>query len=316
MKRRDFIKSAGLFAFALGAGGTTVYSSDKKKPSVAITIDDFNIYDSPTMTGAARNQAILDALRRYDLQAAAFVNGKFIEKESNLALLKLWNERKHIIANHTYSHWYYPRADLTKGDLQKYTDDVLRNEKLLKQFSAYRKYFRFPFLKEGNSVEQRDAMRKFLKENGYRNAHVTIDASDWYIDDRLRARLKNDPKADVAPYREFYLNHIWERAEYYDNLSLRVLGRSVKHTLLIHHNILNAFFLGDLLQMFERKKWKLIDAAEAFKDPVFSSEPNIAPAGESIVWALAKESGKFEKDLRYPAEDGKYEKPKMDALGL
>jgi hypothetical protein len=95
-----------------------------------------------------------------------------------------------------------------------------------------------------------------------------------------------------------------------------VLGRGVKHTLLIHHNLLNKFFLGDLLAMFERRGWKLIDATEAFTDPVFAAEPKILPAGESILWALAKESGKFERELRYPAEDSVYEKPKMDKLGL
>ena len=40
------------------------------------------------------------------------------------------------------------------------------------------------------------------------------------------------------------------------------------------------------------------------------------PAGESLIWALAKETGRFESSLRYPGEDGGYEKPKMDALGL
>ena len=68
--------------------------------------------------------------------------------------------------------------------------------------------------------------------------------------------------------------------------------------------------------MYRTEGWELIDAAEAYRDPVFSSEPNILPAGESIVWALAKESKKFEHLLRYPGEDGPYEKEKMDRLGL
>ena len=146
--------------------------------------------------------------------------------------------------------------------------------------------------------------------------YVTIDTSDWYVEQRLRARLKQNPKADLSGYRRFYLDHIWARATYYEDLSWRVLGRSVKHTLLIHHNLLNKLFLGDLLAMFERRGWKLIDAAEAFTDPVFAAEPQILPAGESILWALAKESGKFYRELRYPAEDAVYEKPKMDKLGL
>jgi hypothetical protein len=132
----------------------------------------------------------------------------------------------------------------------------------------------------------------------------------------MSERLKQDPKAATAGYRDFYLAHIWERALYYDDLARRVTGRAVRHTLLIHDNLLNAFFLSDLLQMFEDKGWRLIDAEKAFADPLFRAEPNILPAGESIVWALAKESKKFEAMLRYPGEDGPYEKEKMDRLGL
>lgn len=95
-----------------------------------------------------------------------------------------------------------------------------------------------------------------------------------------------------------------------------MLGRSVKHTLLLHHNVINGLFLADVLQMFADKGWKLIDAETAFTGSVFSAEPNIVPAGESLIWALAKESKKFERELRYPGEDGEYEKARMDKLGL
>ena len=51
-------------------------------------------------------------------------------------------------------------------------------------------------------------------------------------------------------------------------------------------------------------------------EPVPAVEPCVVPAGESIIWALAKESKRFESMLRYPGEDGDYEKDKMDRLGL
>ena len=34
------------------------------------------------------------------------------------------------------------------------------------------------------------------------------------------------------------------------------------------------------------------------------------PAGQSLVWSLAKADGSFEKLLRYPGEDGDYETQK------
>ncbi|HYE15007.1 MAG TPA: polysaccharide deacetylase family protein [Pyrinomonadaceae bacterium] len=311
MNRRAFLRGAGLGAAALCLGGRAAAALPSDRREVAITMDDFNVFDTPYLSAPDRNRRILNALAGHRLKAAMFVAAKFVEAEPNMRLLREWGERGHVVANHTFSHPWYPGKSF-----DEFSRDVLRAEEVLKAVPGYRKWFRFPFLKEGATPEQRDRMRAFLRERGYRNGHVTIDASDWYVDQRLRERLKKEPKADTAPYRDFYLSHIAERARYYDGLARRALGRPVKHTLLIHHNVLNGLFLGDLLRMFEREGWKLIDADDAYKDPVFEREPKIAPAGESLVWALAKESGKFEGELRYPGEDGEYEKARMDALGL
>jgi hypothetical protein len=84
----------------------------------------------------------------------------------------------------------------------------------------------------------------------------------------------------------------------------------------VHHRLLNALFLGDVLEMFQKRGWELISTSQAYQDPVYQRQPNILPAGESLIWALAKESGNFDSVLRYPGEDDTYENPKMDALGL
>jgi hypothetical protein len=68
--------------------------------------------------------------------------------------------------------------------------------------------------------------------------------------------------------------------------------------------------------MFVAKGWDPVDADWAYQDPVYDRQPKILPAGESLIWALAKESGKFDRELRYPGEDDVYENPKMDALRL
>jgi len=308
MQRRQFTKLLGAATLALGAAPGIAAA----KPQVAITMDDFGLFGETDAEKLENSRAILAALRsRSNLNAAAFICGQRVNSDVGKRVLQAWNDAGHIIANHTYSHWYYHRRTV-----EEFQADILRCEELIKSYPRFTKLFRFPMLKEGDTVERRDKLRAFLKERGYKMGYVTIDASDWYVDQRLRERLQQNPKADLSGYRQFYLDHIWERAVYYDDLSRRTLGRSVKHTLLIHHNLLNKLFFGDLLTMFERKGWKLIGAAEAFTDPVFNAEPKILPAGESIIWALAKESGKFDRDLRYPGEDSVYEKPKMDKLGL
>lgn len=310
MKRREFAKTIGVGAAALAMRGSGFSIADSR-PKVAITIDDFGLNDLAKEEAEFRNRAILEALRKHSIKAAGFVCGRRIENENGKMILRQWDDAGHLIANHTYSHWYYHRRSV-----EEFSQDVLRCEALIKDYKNFKKLFRFPMLKEGDTVERRDGMRAFLKAHGYKQGYVTIDASDWYIDERLRERLKQNPQADVTGFKNFYLQHIRERASYYDNLSRKVLGRSVKHTLLVHHNLLNAMSLDELLTMFKRQGWQLIDAEAAFADPVFAAQPDILPAGESILWALAKQTGKFDKLLRYPAEDSVYEKPKMDKLGL
>lgn len=297
-----------LFIIILFTTSSTTFASE-----ISITMDDPNTFESPLFTPAERNQQILKALDKNKLKSILFVCGKKVDNPEGKALLRSWNQRGHILANHTYSHLSI-NADL--ANFASFRDDFLKAEPLIEKYANFRKFFRFPFLKEGNSKERRDEMRSLLASKGYKNGYVTIDASDWYIDDRLRQKLLKDPSTDLLPYRDFYLKHILDRAIYYDDLAKKITGREIKHTLLIHHNLLNALFLNDLIQMFQKQGWKTISAKDAFQDPIFSSYPDIVPAGESIVWALAKESGKYENKLRYPAEDGEYEKKAMDLLGL
>jgi peptidoglycan/xylan/chitin deacetylase (PgdA/CDA1 family) len=83
MNRRQFAKNIGMGVAALGMRKATFLSSTNKQPEIAITLDDFNVYDTPTLSGAARNQAILDALVKYNLQAGMFVNGKYVDNETD-----------------------------------------------------------------------------------------------------------------------------------------------------------------------------------------------------------------------------------------
>ncbi|MEC7263388.1 MAG: polysaccharide deacetylase, partial [Bacteroidota bacterium] len=162
------------------------------------------------------------------------------------------------------------------------------------------------------------SLRNILTSHHYTNGYVTIDASDWYVNQRLIAMLKKKgmEKTDLEGYKNFYLDHIMARAEYYEKLSLELHGRHINHTLLLHHNLTSALFLGDLVQKFKDEGWEVVDSDKAYNDSVFKNIPFAAFAGESLIWSLAKQSGKYDSILRYPAEDGSYEKEKMDKLGL
>ena len=310
LDRRSLL--VGLSAFSLTAScATRKLEPATNTPGLAITIDDFDLSDTPLMSGEERDVAILASLKRHRVQAAGFVAGKFLGNTLDPAVLGRWSDGGHIIGIHTFSHSYF--AGVNPAALMA---DILKCEPLLSGYPGFRKLFRFPYLAEGRTAEGRDAMRSLLKQHGYRNGHVTIDTSDWYIDNRLKSRLQSDPQATLDPYRRFYLQHIWDRATYYDDLAKSLFGHSIEHTILLHHRLTTGLFLDDMLSMFREHGWRLTNAEEAFATPAFALEPKALPAGQSLIWAAAKEDGRFEASLRYPGEDGEYEAPAMDALAL
>jgi peptidoglycan-N-acetylglucosamine deacetylase len=289
-----------------------IESSDSKR-QVSFTFDDGSTRDMPNLKLEEWNEMILASLRKHDAKAVLFATVGPLQNEKGKYVLSSWNNAGHKIANHTYTH---PRFSDPSTTLEMFKEELMKNDSVIRAYSNFYQYFRFPYLKEGETKEKVEGFRAFLKEKGYKNGHVTIDASDWYIASRLVDRLKDNPESDISGFRDFYIEHMYDRAEFYDGLAEELTGRKIKHTILLHHNLASAMFLDDLIVHFKAKGWEIIDADKAFKDPIFDEVPTVIPAGESLIWALAKQSGKYDKDLRYPAENGDYLKAKMDSLGL
>ena len=228
---------------------------------------------------------MLAALSKHKIRAVLFVTGKRVDSEAGRSLVEAWDHSGHAIGNHSYSHLFFNNPDIKLADFEL---DVLRNEPLIRGYTQFVRLFRFPYFKEGETAEKRDGLRSFLQQREYRIGRATIDASDWAVSWRLEKRLAKEPKADTAPYGEFFKQHIWDRAQFYDSLARRVLNTRVRHTVLLHHNALNALFLDQLIAMFIDRGWKPIDALHAYRDGIYDRQPKILPAGESLIWALAK----------------------------
>jgi peptidoglycan-N-acetylglucosamine deacetylase len=283
---------------------TFLYFNARAQKQIAITIDDPNTNKTPVLNWQERNDAILKTLDKHKIKVALFVCGMRVNDTNGVFLLNTWDAKEHLICNHSYSHLYY-NSDLNTSRI--FIADFKKGDSVIRNYKNYTRLFRFPFLKEGNTAAKRDLMRTALTKDNYKNGHVTIDASDWYIDSEIAKALKNNPDTDLAPYKAYYIKHILNRTKYYDSLAHLILKRDIKHTLLIHHSLLNALFLDDLLLALKNNGWELIDAKKAFTDDVFLKQPLIAPCGESIVWQCAELDKKLSKNLRYPAEDGEYE---------
>ncbi|KQV45578.1 polysaccharide deacetylase [Duganella sp. Root198D2] len=296
------------------AAAALAAASAAQAQSVAITIDDGpNAGNTPRMSAQERNQAILAALAKHRVQAALFVTTSYgANTQQGLPLLQAWSKAGHAIGNHTVTH-----PDLEKVPLAEYQRQVMECDSLISTQPGYRKWLRFTYLREGNTPEKIDGMRTFLRDHGYRNAQVSLDTSDWRLNEKLEQVLAKDPKADVGAIRTAYLAHIKQRALAYRELSQQLQGRDISQVLLLHHNLINALWLDDVLAQFGQMGWKIVTPAEAFADPVYQLEPVRKVAGQSLLLSLGRTLGLgMMPGGERLVDDGDYEIAELAKKGL
>ena len=289
---------------------------------VALSLDDAPfLHHSPRMSAPAQHEAMRAALRTRKVQAILFANGvNGGDTPEGRAILRAWGAAGHLLANHSYSHW---DLNLDTVTLEAYEADVLKGEALIRELPGFTKRYRYPFLRAGTEAK-RDGFYAFLKARGDAIGHVSIDAADWLLDARLRKRLEREPGADLGPYRDLYLKHLWACARLYDAWSREVFGREIPHVILLHCRLLNGLFLGDVLDFFRAKGWTWIDPGTAFADPAYALMPRNLPGGEALADAVSAERGQhdFVKAWRAKAQPDdllfseKKLTERMDLLGL
>ncbi len=258
--------------------------------SVAFTFDDGpQLKVTPRMSPQDRNAALLAALKKHRVKAALFVTlGNGADRPEGLALAKAWGESGQAIGNHTVTHLDLNAKATT---LKQYQDEILACDAAIRALPGYKPWFRFTFLREGDTPEKRDGMKAFLKTKAMRNAYVTLDTSDWRLDSALASALTERPDADLTLFRATYLAHLRQRAEAYRDLSRRLFGRDIPQVLLLHHNLINALFLDDAIQLFISMGWTLTDPEKAYQDFAYSLDPQRPSPGQSLLISAARSLG-------------------------
>jgi chitinase len=288
-----------------------IKTNKDEKPHIAFSFDGGSTNNILTYENEDWNSMIRKQLKENRVQAILFVAGKAVDSEKGKQLLQRWNDDGHLIANHTYSHW-----DLNDSLIpcKTYIADIQKCDLLISKYKNYRKLFRSPYLNGGNTISKRDSLSDFLHQNDYKAGWVTIDNAEWYINMRLIQLLKQNPKADISGYKDYYINNMFDMANYYNKLSIQNNHRQIKHTILLHFNLTSALFLNDLIKKFRNEGWIIDNYSEAIKDSVYSEHPIAMPAEHSLIWM--QEMQRVGSVPRYNGEESNYLKVEMDKLGL
>lgn len=241
---------------------------------VALTFDDLGA--SPERASPALSARILDALRVADAPSAVFVNCKSLDDDA----LRLWQRAGAAIGNHTTTH---RSVDETGPDEAWWTDVRSCDARLRSVVGAPVRYFRFPFLRYGKTVADRDRAASQLASLGYAIAHVTAATSEWLLAKDYDEAVA---RGDAALEKEIvaaYVEHMRETLDAARAVARDKTGGEVAQITLFHVNGLAADHLTDVLVDLRGAGWRFVSLDEALADPVYA-RPDAYAGGCGCSW--------------------------------
>ena len=265
---------------------------------IALTFDDAPRSDTAKMTGAERTRNLIRSLASADSPPVIFFSTAKGIDEAGDARMRAYQDAGHTIGNHSFSHQRIHRIGV-----DAYIADIQAAHQILAGYENFVPLFRFPFLDEGRDAETRDTLRNALKEMGYRNGYVTVDNYDFHMDSLLQAAVKQGREVNFPQLGKAYVEALMRGVRFYADMADRHLDRPPVHTLLLHENDLAALYVDDLIRALRNEGWTLVDAVEAFEDPIADVEPDTLFNNQGRVAAIAATNGASLRDLVHPLED-------------
>ncbi|MBR9999469.1 MAG: polysaccharide deacetylase family protein [Cyclobacteriaceae bacterium] len=252
---------------------TFVQAQDKK---MCISVDDLPVVsygiEDPDF-GEKITEKLLSTFRKHEVPAIGYVNEHKLYKngtldQSMVHLLELWLKNGNELGNHTYSHMNYHSSAF--GD---YTEDIIRGEKITRQLTdEYKtplKYFRHPYLRSGMNKEHADTLENFLNQVGYTTAPVSIDNDDYLFAKAYHDAFMAGDSTLMEKIGQAYLSYMEDKLLYFERSSINLFNRNISHILLVHASLLNAEYLDDLIEVYNKHGYQYISQGEALEDEVY-----------------------------------------------
>lgn len=287
-----------LFALTLASLTATIVWPQNGR-TVAVTIDDLPVVST---RGSLKNrrqitQKLLKHIRSAKVPAIGFVNENKLyagdkPDDRQVDLLRMWLAAGLELGNHTYSH-----RSLNQISLADYQADLLKGETITKQLLAEKgrkiRFFRHPFLQTGRTLEIKADLDRFLAEHGYTIAPISFDNADYIFSRAYDVAYDRGDKAAMTKVGAAYVPYMEKKLEYWERQSVKLFGREIAQTLLIHANFINSDYFDDLAAMFKRRGYRFVDLETALNDDAYRlPDTYVGPAGISWLHRWARDKGR------------------------
>jgi peptidoglycan/xylan/chitin deacetylase (PgdA/CDA1 family) len=242
-----------------------------QKKAVAITIDDL------PFVGEYRNfhlNMMMESMIEHQVPATGFIIASEVRKD-NWEMLHKFRDAGFGLGNHTFSH-----ANLNRSETKTYLHEIKKADTLLLPVLTEPKYFRYPYLAMSSGAKKNKVLCYLAKKN-YQVAPITIDSKDFVFNQRLLSVPEINRREYLNELKPFYLDFIWQQTVQAEEHTQYHHNSDQAQILLIHANLLNAYVLPDIINLYQQKGYDFVnleDALKTFKTTMHCPNTKIAQA--------------------------------------
>ena len=231
-----------------------------------MTIDDL------PFVGESKNfhlAMIIDAIKLNAIPATGFIIAREVNA-TNLPTLQKFREAGLSLGNHTLSH-----INLNRVTADTYIQDIDTADKILTPVLTEPKFFRYPYLAQGDGLKK-ERVQHYLSSKNYHVAPITIDSKDFIFNQLLLSVPESERRHFLTVLKPCYLDFIWQQTLKAEEHSRYTKNPDQTQILLIHANLLNAYVLPDIINLYKQNGFNFVSLAEALKTTNDIEKPVLA----------------------------------------
>ena len=226
-----------------------------QKRELALTIDDL------PFVGESKSfhlNMIINAIKSTEIPATGFVIAREVTAQ-NWQMLRKFHDAGFGLGNHTMSH-----ANLNKIGPDAYIQEIEAADKILSPVLTEPKYFRYPYLVMGEG-EKKNKVKQYLSSKNYQIAPISIDSKDFIFNQLLLSVPQNERRNFLAVLKPCYLDFIWQQTLKAEEHHRYARTPDQAQILLIHANLLNAYVLPDIINLYKQNGFTFVSLETALK---------------------------------------------------
>ena len=282
----------GLFSQATDSpvnAQTKLNNGKERKMAVGfVSIPPLDRMENPPKDADATMRLLVEKLKAHRVPAIGFVQGAQISDGEKMypvraEIVRTWRDAGFEIGIGGYKHiWFH------NTPFDEYVANVEKNETITKKILAEKslplRYFSYPFLNNGKTLEDKNRFENWLTTRGLRSVKYTFDNSEWVYSFAYDMARKDNDVNTMKEIRADYLDYMTRMTEHYEAYSTEMFGRDIAQTLVLTPSRLITDTADEFFGMLAKRGYKFVSMDEAQADEAYQTKEAVIETQSGISW--------------------------------